>query len=112
MKQKYQRTLVHTRQILERGKQEHSDDAHAKDLHAPAGHVQHESLHGQRLDWRNSKIPSFSRLQIFIRVHRCARRRSRTRGRGLASTRCFSLIMDRYIVTVSIHSERAFPNSK
>jgi hypothetical protein len=39
-----QRTLVHTRQILERKKQEHSNDAPAKDLYAPTGHVKHESL--------------------------------------------------------------------
>ena len=78
IKMKKERTLVHTRQILERRKQEHGDDAHAEDLHAPTGHVEHERLHGQRLDRRNGEIPSFSRLQIFIRIHRVYRRR-RTR---------------------------------
>ncbi len=44
------RTCIHGRQILERRKQEHRDDTHAKNLHPAARHVQHESLHWQRLD--------------------------------------------------------------
>ena len=84
------RTLVYSRQVLEWRKQEHSDDAHAKDLYTPTGHVKHESLHGQRLDRRNSEIPSFPRLQIFVRVHRGGRR-----GLAASTTGCFSLIIDR-----------------
>ena len=76
-----QRTLVHTRQILERRKQEHGDDAHAEDLHAAAGHVQHERLHGQRLYGRNREIPRLSRLEIFVRVHRRVFARARARAR-------------------------------
>jgi hypothetical protein len=72
------RTNIHRREIFEWGKQEHRDDAHAEDLHAPAGHVQHERLHGQRLERGNGKVPSLSLLQVLIRGRRT---RIRTRRR-------------------------------
>jgi len=83
------RTRVDGREILEWREQEHGDDAHAKDLHAPAGHVQHERLHGQRLDRRDRELPCFLLLQCLVRAQRfdhsrshshSGRRRGRRRG--------------------------------
>jgi hypothetical protein len=75
------RTRVDGREILEWREEEHGDDAHAKDLHAPAGHVQHERLHGQRLERRDRKLPCFLLLQCLVRAQRFNHSRSR-RHRG------------------------------
>ena len=76
------RTGVDGRQILKRRKQEHRDDAHAEDLHAAAGHVEHESLHRQRLERGDGKVPSLPLLQRLVRAQRFCRRLGGGRGRG------------------------------
>ena len=51
------RTGVHPRNVLDWGEEEHEDDTHAKDLNAPAGHVEHEGLHGQGFGGGDGEVP-------------------------------------------------------
>lgn len=54
---KKRRTPIHPHDILKRRAEQHEHDAHAEDLHAAAGHVEHEGLHGQRLGGRDRELP-------------------------------------------------------
>ena len=51
-------TCVHASDVLERREEKHEHDAHAKDLDASSGHVQHECLHGERLCGGDGELPS------------------------------------------------------
>ena len=57
MRGRERRTAVDRREVLERAEQEHEHDAHAEDLDASSGHVQHEGLHGQLLRGRDGEVP-------------------------------------------------------
>jgi hypothetical protein len=45
------RTIIDTRYVLERSQEQHEHYTHAEYLDPSSGHVQHESLHGERLSW-------------------------------------------------------------
>jgi hypothetical protein len=51
------RTGVHPGDVHDRGEEEHDDDAHAKDLDAAAGHVEHEGLHGEGFGGGDGEVP-------------------------------------------------------
>lgn len=55
--EKERRTRVNTRQALEWREKKHEDDTHAKYLNTPAGHIQHERLHGKLFRGRYRKVP-------------------------------------------------------
>ena len=60
------RTFVDTSDIFERGEKEHEDDAHAKDLYASAGHVEHERLHRQGLYRRKCDVPCSCSSELIV----------------------------------------------
>jgi len=51
------RTCVYPSNVHERCEEEHEDDAHAKDLDAAAGHVEHECLHGEGFGGGDGEVP-------------------------------------------------------
>ena len=51
------RTGVYPRNVHDGGEEEHEDDAHAKDLDAAAGHVEHECLHGEGFGGGDGEVP-------------------------------------------------------
>lgn len=51
------RTCVHPGDILDGREEKHEDDAHAKDLDAAAGHVEHECLHGEGFGGGDGEVP-------------------------------------------------------
>ena len=51
------KSRVHARDILDGREEKHENDPHAKYLDAPAGHVEHEGLHGEGFGWRDGEIP-------------------------------------------------------
>lgn len=53
-----QRTGVHPGDVLDRREEKHEDDAHAEDLDAAAGHVEHEGLHGEGFGGGDGEVPS------------------------------------------------------
>ena len=60
------RTSVDAREVLERAEKEHEDNAHAEDLHAAAGHVEHECLHGEGLGGGDGEVPCPFCLELLV----------------------------------------------
>ena len=52
-----QRTGVHPSDVLDGREEKHQHDAHAKDLDAAPGHVEHEGLHGEGFGGGDGEVP-------------------------------------------------------